>query len=121
MEYNSSIRSSGRKKDFSHFEFNVTSPLLKKKKKKLVVKKLVDQVRKFKKQTPKIHDDIGSNDDIGYHSNDQITIYDTKETAAVVTTAAAEFFVSEAPTYKSNYSQSMCSNVYLSRIREINF
>lgn len=115
MEYNSSGQSSisslSRKEDFSHFEFNVTSPILKKKKKKkkLVVGKLVDQVKKFKKQAPKIHNDIHGNDDIGYHSNDQITIYDTKDTAAVVTTAAAEFFVSEVPAYKSNYPESMCS------------
>lgn len=123
MEYTSSSQSSSsslsQKEQFSHFEFNVTSPILKSKKnRKKKIGKLVDQVKKFKKQAPKIHDDTHAiqNNDIDYHSsNHRISIFDTKETAAeVANTAGTEFFVSEGPTYKSNYSESMYSSQHVS-------
>ena len=73
--------------------------------------KLVDQVKKLKKQAPRIHDTTIHSNDIGYHSGDTnpISIFDAKEAAAVVanTASGTEFFVSEAPTYKSNYSESV--------------
>ncbi|KAK4515012.1 Guanine nucleotide exchange factor lte1 [Mucor velutinosus] len=111
----SSISSLSRKEDISRFEFNVTSPILKSKKnRKKKIGKLVDQVKKFKKQAPKIHDDASKihSDDMGYHSNnDPIFIFDPKETETVVAcTTGTEFFESKAPTYKSNYSESVYSS-----------
>ncbi|KAL9548685.1 hypothetical protein MBANPS3_005573 [Mucor bainieri] len=126
MEYTSSSQSStsslSRKEDVSHFEFNVTSPILESKKnKKKKIGKLVDQVKKFKKQAPsKIHDEVHS-DDMGYQSNsDPISIFDpAKETATTVANATGtEFFVSEAPMYKSNYSENHHHHKFLSRIKK---
>lgn len=122
MEYissdQSSISSLSRKENVSHFEFNVTSPILESKKTKTKkIGKLVDQVKKFKKQAPRIHNDI-HNDDIGCHGdNNPISIFDAKEAAAGVanTAAGTEFFVSEAPTYKSNYSES----VYIYQVKHV--
>ncbi|KAL7330213.1 hypothetical protein PS15p_205184 [Mucor circinelloides] len=123
MEYTSSSQSSSsslsQKEQFSHFEFNVTSPILKSKKnRKKKIGKFVDQIKKFKKQAPKIHDDthaIKSND-IDYHSsNYRISFFDTKETAdEVANTTGTEFFVFEGPTYKSNYSESVYSSQHVS-------
>ncbi|CAO3654516.1 unnamed protein product [Mucor fragilis] len=125
MEYissdQSSISSLSRKENVSHFEFNVTSPILESKKTKTKkIGKLVDQVKKFKKQAPRIHNDI-HNDDIGCHGdNNPISIFDAKEAAAGVanTAAGTEFFVSEAPTYKSNYSENRHPHKFLSKIKK---
>ncbi|CEP12235.1 hypothetical protein [Parasitella parasitica] len=109
----SSVSSLGRKEDFDHFEYNVTSPISESKKKKvnkLGVGKLVDQVKKFKKQAPKIHNDNdeseSKNNDNGYHSNDQIDVYDTKD--ATTPNGSTEFLVPRMPSYKSNFSESKC-------------
>ncbi|KAL7330212.1 hypothetical protein PS15p_205184 [Mucor circinelloides] len=127
MEYTSSSQSSSsslsQKEQFSHFEFNVTSPILKSKKnRKKKIGKFVDQIKKFKKQAPKIHDDthaIKSND-IDYHSsNYRISFFDTKETAdEVANTTGTEFFVFEGPTYKSNYSENHQHHKFLSKIKK---
>ncbi|KAL0143618.1 hypothetical protein V8B55DRAFT_1584681 [Mucor lusitanicus] len=120
MEYTSSSQSSisslSRKEEVSHFEFNVTSPVLESKKnKKKKIGKLVDQVKKLKKQAPKIH-----NEDMGYHSNtDHVSIFDAKATTDTVANATGtEFFVSEAPTYKSNCSENHQHHKFLSKIKK---
>ncbi|KAI8637435.1 hypothetical protein BD408DRAFT_424560 [Parasitella parasitica] len=117
----SSISSLSRKEDFDHFEYNVTSPILESKKKKvnkkLVVGKLVDQVKKFKKQAPKIHNDNddneNKNDNIDYHSSGQIDVYDTKGAAAP--NESAEFLESRMPAFKSNFSEN--HHKFLSKIK----